>query len=200
MSNDDPQFIDQLRKGDREAFGLLVKRHHNALLATARSMLSQADAEEAVQDAWISAHRAIGKFQGNSQIKTWLTRIVINQSRMMLRKQGREITMGDANSEHPLAHRFHDRGGWSQPPQQWVLDGPDNVLTRDELRHCLQTHLQDMPEMQRLVLELRDLQGLPADDVCNLLDISASNVRVALHRARARLFDMVDHFQETGTC
>ena len=64
----------------------------------------------------------------------------------------------------------------------------------------MEKHLHFMPDSQRLVLELRDMQGLPAEDVCNMLEISASNVRVLLHRARARLFEMVDHFQETGEC
>ena len=84
-----PEFIERLRQGDRAAFGQLVKGHHNMLLATARTMLSAADAEEAVQDGWIAAHRAIGKFEGRSLLRTWLTRIVINQARMMLRKGGR---------------------------------------------------------------------------------------------------------------
>ena len=60
--------------------------------------------------------------------------------------------------------------------------------------------LGKMPDNQRLVLELRDLQGMDFDDICNMLDVSASNVRVLLHRARARLFELVDHFQETGEC
>ena len=79
MELDGPEFIARLQQGDRAAFGQLVKHHHGYLLATARSLLSPADAEEAVQDAWISAHRAIGKFEGRSQLRTWLTRIVINQ-------------------------------------------------------------------------------------------------------------------------
>ena len=200
MELDGPQFIAKLKQGDRAAFGQLVKQHHGYLLATARSLLSPADAEEAVQDAWISAHRAIGKFEGRSQLRTWLTRIVINQARMMLRKQGREIQFDPTDDSDPLAHRFREGGHWEQGPQQWDLGGPDSLLTRDELRHCMAKCLDSMPENQRLVLELRDMQGMDFDAICNMLDISASNVRVLLHRARARLFELVDHFQETGEC
>ncbi len=195
-----PEFIERLRQGDRAAFGLLVKAHHNMLLATARTMLSPADAEEAVQDGWIAAHRAIAKFEGRSLLRTWLTRIVINQARMMLRKGGREIQFDPTDEQDPLAHRFRDGGHWDHPPQHWDLSGPDALLTRDELRHCMEKTLGKMPDNQRLVLELRDLQGMDFDDICNMLDVSASNVRVLLHRARARLFELVDHFQETGEC
>ena len=197
---EDPRFIEKLRQGDRAAFGQLVRGHHNMLLATARTLLNPADAEEAVQDAWIAAHRSIAKFEGRSLLRTWLTRIVINQAKMMLRKRGREIQFDPTNDPDALTHRFHNDGHWQHPPQHWELSGPDNLLTREELRRCMEKHLHFMPDTQRLVLELRDLQGLPAEDVCNMLEISASNVRVLLHRARARLFEMVDHFQETGEC
>ncbi|MCG8391570.1 MAG: sigma-70 family RNA polymerase sigma factor [Pseudomonadales bacterium] len=195
-----PEFIERLRQGDRAAFGQLVKAQHNMLLATARTLLNPADAEEAVQDAWIAAHRAIAGFEGRSQLRTWLTRIVINQAKMMLRKRGREIQFDPADEQDPLAYRFKQNGAWQLSPQHWELSGPDNLLTREELRRCMEKHLHFMPDNQRLVLELRDLQGLPAEDVCNMLEISASNVRVLLHRARAHLFEMVDHFQETGEC
>lgn len=195
-----PEFIERLRQGDRVAFGQVVKTHHNILLATARTLLSAADAEEAVQDAWIAAYRAIAKFEGRSLLRTWLTRIVINQARMMLRKGGREIQFNPIDERAPLDHRFRDDGHWDHPPQHWDLNGPDALLTRDELRHCMEKTLGKMPDNQRLVLELRDLQGMDFDDICNMLDVSASNVRVLLHRARARLFELVDHFQETGEC
>ncbi|EKF75911.1 rna polymerase sigma-e factor [Alcanivorax hongdengensis A-11-3] len=197
---DSPDFVERLRQGDRAAFGELVKTHHNMLLATARTLLSPADAEEAVQDAWIAAHRAIARFEGRSQLRTWLTRIVINQARMMLRRGGREIQFDPTDEQDALAHRFRADGHWQQAPRQWELAGPDALLTREELRRCMEKTLGRMPDNQRLVLELRDLQGMEFDDICNMLDVSASNVRVLLHRARARLFELVDHFQETGEC
>lgn len=196
-----PEFLDRLRAGDRAAFARLVQAHHNRLLATARTLVSPADAEEAVQESWIAAHRALPKFEGRSALLTWLTRIVINQARMQLRRSGREIlfdpqeTGGDA-----LDHRFGKNGHWKQPPLKWELNGPDALLTRDELQDCLEKNLNAMPENQRLVLQLRDIQGLDFDGICNILDVSTSNVRVLLHRARARIFQLVDHFQETGEC
>lgn len=196
-----PEFLDRLRAGDRDALTELVRGYHPRLLATARTLLSPADAEEAVQDAWIAAHRALPRFQGRSALLTWLTRIVINQARMQLRRGGREIPFdpteggGDA-----LDHRFKPGGHWRDPPRHWDLTGPDALLTRDELQHCLEKNLAALPDNQRLLLQLRDVQGLDFDAICHILEVSASNARVLLHRARARIFQMVDHFQETGEC
>ncbi|MBL7250562.1 RNA polymerase sigma factor [Alloalcanivorax sp. C16-2] len=199
LESDD--FIARLRAGDRAALAALVRGYHPRLLATARTLVSPADAEEAVQDAWIAAHRALPRFEGRSTLLTWLTRIVINQARMQLRRGGREIPFdptedgGDA-----LDHRFKPGGHWRDPPRHWDLTGPDTLLTRDELQHCLEKNLAALPDNQRLLLQLRDVQGLDFDAICHILEVSASNARVLLHRARARIFQMVDHFQETGEC
>lgn len=205
MANPDletPEFIERLRAGDRAAFALVVKHYHPRLLGAARTLLQPADAEEAVQDGWIAAHRALPKFEGRSALLTWLTRIVINQARMQLRKRGREVQFDptEEGATDALAHRFNANGHWQEPPRAWTLSGPDALLTRDELQHCLESHITAMPDNQRLALQLRDIQGLDFDDICNIMDVSASNVRVLVHRARARLFEMVDRFQETGEC
>lgn len=194
-------FLERLRGGDRDAFAALVGRYHNQLIATARSMLNPADAEEAVQDAWISAYNAMARFEGRSKLSTWLTRIVINEARMRLRRAGREINMQvDDEGRDALADRFKPGGHWLHPPSNWGSDAPDALLTSEELRHCMEKTLQSLPENQRLALELRDIQGLDFDDICNTLDVGASNVRVLLHRARTKLFALVDHFRETGEC
>ncbi|HEX5678592.1 MAG TPA: sigma factor [Alcanivorax sp.] len=94
MANADletPEFIERLRAGDRTAFALVVKHYHPRLLGAARTLLQPADAEEAVQEAWVAAYRALPQFEGRSALLTWLTRIVINQARMQLRKSGREV-------------------------------------------------------------------------------------------------------------
>ncbi|WP_133493378.1 RNA polymerase sigma factor [Alcanivorax sp. 24] len=196
---ENPEFVARLRSGDDTAFALLVKHYHPRLLSTARSLLQPADAEEAVQEGWISAHRALPRFEGRSTVLTWLTRIVINQARMQLRRAGREIQF-DPTADDVLSHRFNEDGRWQLPPHKWDMQGPDSLLTRDELKDCMEKHMHVMPDSQRLVLELRDIQGQDFDTICNILEISTSNVRVLLHRARTRLFQMVDHFQETGEC
>lgn len=202
MTKPDPQEqLQRLRDGDRSAFEALVRQHHGALLAVARSFLGSGEAEEAVQDAWISAHRNIANFEGRAALKTWLTRIVINECKMRLRKAGREINLDISSDEQDaLVDRFKDDGHWRRPPVAWEFSTPEQMLEEQDLQRCLKHHLKAMPDNQRLVLELRDIQGHDFDDICNMLEISASNARVLLHRARTALFAMVEHYQETGEC
>lgn len=193
--------LPRLRAGDEDSFRQLVERYHGGLLNVARTLLRDGEAEEAVQEAWVSVYRHIARFEGRSSLRTWLTRIVINEAKMRLRKNGREIILDLASAEpEPFADRFDDSGHWSAVPQQWDAHSPEQLLEERDLLDCLQRTLAKLPTNQRLVLELRDLQGEELDAICNMLEISASNVRVLLHRARTQLFGTVDHYQETGEC
>mgnify|MGYP005842900187 CR=1 FL=1 len=191
-----------LQAGDEAAFTRLVRRHHRALMAVARSIVGESEAEEVVQIAWIKAHRALPRFEGRSALRTWLSRIVVNEARMQLRSRRREVFYEDAFSINGevLEDRFQPTGSWSSPPQTWREDSPDALLMGDQLSDCLQRLLGEMPSNQRAMLEMRDSGGLDFDDICNSLKISASNARVLLHRARARVFKLVDHYNETGEC
>ncbi|MBN49074.1 MAG: RNA polymerase subunit sigma-70 [Spongiibacteraceae bacterium] len=193
--------LQALQAGDDAAFRELVRDHHRALTAVANSIVGQSDAEEVVQIAWIKAHQNMGRFEGRASLRTWLTRIVINESKMWLRKYKRERSLQvDIDSPQPLADRFSSGGHWSKPPAAWHNDTPDDLLMVSELADCLDHLLGDMPDQQRSLLEMRDAGGMPFDEICNELTISASNARVLLHRARSQLFKLVDHYQETGEC
>ena len=201
VQDDMDALLPRLRAGDEESFRALVARYHGSLLNVARSLLREGEAEEAVQEAWISAYRHIARFEGRSSLRTWLTRIVINEAKMRLRKAGREIILDLTSAEpEPLADRFDDTGHWAAVPQQWDAQSPEQLLEKRDLIDCLRRTMARLPTNQRLVLELRDLQGEELEAICNMLAISASNVRVLLHRARTRLFGTVDHYQETGEC
>ncbi|MCC1496348.1 RNA polymerase sigma factor [Alcanivorax sp. 1008] len=200
--HDNASELAQLRNGDEAAFARLVRAHHRALLALARPIVGESEAAEVVQIAWIKAHAALKDFEGRSALRTWLSRIVINEARMMLRQRKREVFLEDMQAEAPgpLVDRFRSDGHWSVPPVNWHADSPDSLLTREELADCLAALLDSLPSNQRALLELRDSDGMPFDEVCNMLGVSASNARVLLHRARSRLFALVDHFEETGEC
>lgn len=199
--NDEVALLVRLRAGDETAFAALVRQHHRALLAVARSFLRDGEAEEAVQEAWINAHRALPSFEGRAALRTWLTRIVINQAQMRLRRAGREISLDDIATEtDPYADRFAADGHWQSPPTEWGYHTPEALLEERELADCLQHQLHNLSANQRLVVELRDLQGLEIDAICNALTLTASNVRVLLHRARATLFRHIEHYRETGEC
>lgn len=190
-----------LQTGSDAAFRDLVRDHHRALMAVASVIVGPSDAEEVVQNGWIKAYQSISRFEGRSALRTWLTRIVVNESKMWLRKTKRERSLKvEISDTHPLADRFNDRGHWIKPPTTWHHDSPENLLTMNELEDCLRQLLGDMPDQQRSLLEMRDAGGMPFSDICNELTITASNARVLLHRARAQLFRLVDHYQETGEC
>lgn len=196
--------LQRLKAGDQDLFAELVRDHHHALSALAVPIVGISEAEEVVQNAWLKAHQAIGQFQGRSQIRTWLGRIVINEAKMQLRQRGRELLFSDWQSDDgpgdALADRFNHDGSWQSPPMKWEIDTPESLLMRDDLAHCLEELLNAMPPNQRTVLELRDSTGLSFEEICNELSLSASNARVILHRARCQLFKLVDHYEETGEC
>lgn len=183
-------------------FARLVREHHRALIALAVPIVGASEAEEVVQNAWVKAYQAIDRFEGRSKIRTWLSRIVINEAKMQLRSRRREILQSDYDDrgDDAMADRFDDRGHWAHPPAAWSDDAPEALLSSRTLQDCLGALFERMPDNQRIVLELRDSDGMSFDDICNDLAISASNARVLLHRARAQLYQLVDHYQETGEC
>lgn len=201
MDNDQ---LEQLKRGNQKLFSQLVRDHHHALIALASSIVGASEAEEVVQNAWVKAYKAMAKFEGRSAVRTWLSRIVINEAKMQLRSRKREqlfADMGDTDDNHDaLADRFTENGRWHKPSSNWHVDSPDALLMSADLEQCLEQLLSDIPANQRAVLEMRDSSGIPFEEICNELRISASNARVLLHRARAELFKLVDHYQETGEC
>ena len=195
--------LQQLQQGDQAAFASLVKAHHRALVALVTPMVGASNAEEVVQNGWIKAYRAIADFEGRARLRTWLSRIVINEAKMWLRKHRRDLLMADLPGEdrsQVLEARFSEAGSWSQPPGSWHTDSPDGILMGQQLGDCLQRLLADLPGKQRALLEMRDVANMEFEEICNVLDVSASNARVLLHRARGRLYALVDHYQETGEC
>lgn len=196
--------LKRLQNRDETLFAELVRDHHRALIALATPIVGVNEAEEVVQNAWLKAYRAIASFKGESAIRTWLSRIVINEARMQLRSRKKELLFSeycDPNISHDdLADHFASDGHWLHPPGEWNIDNPETLLMSDDMKNCLERLLSAMPGNQRAILEMRDTSGLSFDEICNVLSISASNARVLLHRARIQLFKMVDHYQETGEC
>ena len=195
------ELLAAIKSNKDEVLIQLVTLYHLKLTSLARTFLSGHEAEEIVQEAWISVYKNIGNFEGRSSIRTWLTKIVINTAKMRLRKTGRETEAEYSNAPPDvMAVRFRENGEWRVPPLDWEVNSPDELLQEQNLVDCLSKAIEKLPLSQRQVLELRDIQGLELNEICNIVDITASNVRVLLHRARTQLFNMVDHYRETGEC
>jgi RNA polymerase sigma-70 factor (ECF subfamily) len=175
------ELIDRLRAGDEEAFAEVVRAHHAALCRFARTFVgSTAVAEEVVQDTWLAVVRGVDRFEGRSSLRTWLFHILANRARTTATREHR------TDSIDPDADRFDSAGVWSAPPVPWSEE-VDDRLAAAHLASLARELLATLPEAQRQVVVLRDVEGLSAADVTELLEISDGNQRVLLHRGRARL-------------
>ncbi len=183
MADADATLLDALRAGDEVAFAALVGRYHTRLLRFAESLVpTRAVAEEVVQDTWLGVFRGVHRFEGRSTVKTWLFRILINRARTAGAREMRTVPLDD----DVLEGRFADSGAWSQPPEPWA-DAVDARVMADKLAGRVRDCLPELPDAQRQVLVLRDIEGVDGADVCDLLGVSPGNQRVLLHRARSRL-------------
>ncbi len=191
--------LQKLQQQDQEAFAALVRAHHRSLTALAATLVASSDVDEVVQNTWVKAYGAIQKFEGRSTLRTWLTRILVNEAKMHHRSQYRRLAVIELG-EDALEGRFNDNGRWQQPPGRWSSDDPEALLMEQDMADCLEKTFAEMPENQRAMIEMRDVQLMSFDDICNDLNVSASNARVLLHRARTAVYALVDHYQETGEC
>jgi RNA polymerase sigma-70 factor (ECF subfamily) len=163
--------IEEVRGGDRAQFAVLVRRYNQRLFRTARAILGDdAEAEDAVQQAYLDAYRHLDQFRGDSEFGTWLTRITVNAAIARLRGRRRlaEVTAGAAAPADPV-------------------ESAHEAIENQELARLNERHVDDLPEALRVVLVLRDLEDLDTAETAAVLGISSEAVRVRLHRARASL-------------
>jgi len=199
---EDEAFIRRLVARDPLACRQLVKQHHGRLVAVARPLVGQA-AEDVVQDAWLQAFRALPKFEGRSTLNTWLTRIVLNAAYSHHRyDRSRLMQSLDAVLEEgmPMLERFDRWGHWNDPLAVWTADTPEDILGREQLARRLQQKAQELPDAQRLAWLLRDQSGLEFAEIAESLGTTQANVRVLLHRARLRLMEVINQFEEGVSC
>jgi RNA polymerase sigma-70 factor (ECF subfamily) len=182
----DEALLGRLADGDESAFLALVARYNGTLLRVARTYVpNDAVAQEVVQDTWIGVVRGVDRFEGRSSFKTWLFRILVNRARTTGVREHRHDTF-DPTGPAVSPDRFDATGAWSDPPTPWESD-VDDRLVADTWGPALRAALDALPERQRDVVLLRDVEGLSGDDVCDVLGISEGNQRVLLHRGRSRL-------------
>lgn len=193
-AQDDRELVERLLKGDEAAFEALVASLHGSMLRFARSFVSKPDvAEEVVQETWLAVLKGLDAFERRSSLKTWIFHILANRARSRATRESRVVPFADLGPpEHdgPEAGEelsFTAVGKWSEPPPPWQVDTPEALVLRREAVEQLERALEALPPAQRTVVTLRDIEGLTAPEVCNVLQISETNQRVLLHRARTRL-------------
>jgi RNA polymerase sigma-70 factor (ECF subfamily) len=192
----DEPLVAALRAGDERAFCELFQRHCPAMTRVARSYVqSDAVAEEIVQEAWLAILNGIDRFEGRCALGTWMFSILINQAKTHNTRERRAVpfsSISPSGGDEPAvdADRFQNDddawpGHWATPPRPWQR--PDRRALSLEARARLKDALSQLPARQRLVVALRDVDGLSSAEVCGLLELTPENERVLLHRGRSRL-------------
>jgi RNA polymerase sigma-70 factor, ECF subfamily len=200
---DDPAFLARLRSGDDTAFRLLVQRFHGALVGTANAIIgSRAQAEEVVQDTWLAVLANIGAFEGRSSLATWLFTIAANRARTRAKREGRLVGLAppspDGEERAVELQNFRADGHWVVMPRLWHDLDPEREVGGRQLWHHVEAVIEQLPPNQKAVLILRDIEGRSAEEACALLDVSAENQRVLLHRARGRVRRRIDALLAEG--
>ncbi|MBI3943802.1 MAG: RNA polymerase sigma factor [Chloroflexi bacterium] len=193
-----------LRNGDEAAFARLIALYHGSMVRLAAMYVSNREtAEDVAQEAWVGVLRGLERFEGRSSLKTWIFRILMNCAKTRSHREGRSIPFSalwdpEAEPFEPAVdpERFlppdypRGAGHWISPPDTW--NDLDEKLASEETYIHIQEVIAGLPPSQREVITLRDIEGLSAEEVCNVLSISETNQRVLLHRARSKVRRVLD--------
>lgn len=183
------ELVERLKAGDDGAYEELVSAHAAQLLMVARRYLpNEEDAQDALQEAFLSAFKGIDRFEGKSKISSWLHRIVINAALMKLRsRKGKQ----EESIDEALPRFSEDGTRYLHPPGRWS-EPVDEALQRREVRALVRELIDRLPDSYRTVLLLRDIEELDTEETAQLLEISTNAVKVRLHRARQALRELLD--------
>lgn len=191
------ELLAALRAGEEAAFMALVEQYHASMVRLAASYVgSTAAAEDVAQETWAKVLRSLHQFEGRSSFKTWLFRILTNTALTVAKREGRQVVFSDLapEADEPAVEpeRFVGAGDaewgghWVEDPRRWKLSPEDQVAQREVLAMVGQA-IEALPDVQRAVLTLHDVEGVAAKEICNILGLSETNQRVLLHRARAKV-------------
>jgi RNA polymerase sigma-70 factor (ECF subfamily) len=185
---DEAALVERLKAGDEAAFDEAVRRFGPRMLAVARRFMGhEQDAQDVVQDAFLSAFKAIDRFQGDSRLATWLHRIAVNAALMKLRsRKGRS-----ERSIDDLLPRWLDDGHMAHTADRWLVTNDTAVASR-ETRELVRQSIQQLPEAHRTILLMRDIEGHSTEETARLLEITPGAVKTRLHRARQALRTLLD--------
>ncbi len=203
---DEAGLVQALQRGDEAVFSAVMETYSGSLLRLAMSFVpSRAVAEEVVQETWMGVLEGIGRFEGRSSFKTWLFRILTNRAKTRGTRERRYESFGlpGGDSDGDDGPSLEDslfvtegsgKGHWADPPQGWEADTPERALLSKECRTAIEEAIDGLPDNQRQVITLRDVEGVSAEEICNILSISETNQRVLLHRARTKVRRVLDPY------
>src|SRR3954463_6415745 len=190
----DAEVVRALKAGDESVFAELVDAYSGGLLRMAQMYVrDRAVAEEVVQETWLAVLRGIDRFEGRSSLKTWIYRILINTAKTRGQRESRSIPFSAAaaadepavDPDRFLGADHQVAGGWMLGPSEWQT--PEEELLQGETRDAILAAIEELPETQRTVITMRDVEGFGTDEVSEALGITDGNQRVLLHRARSKV-------------
>jgi RNA polymerase sigma-70 factor (ECF subfamily) len=194
-ADDDAELVGRIAGHDQAAFEVLTRRHNGRLFRVARAILKDdAEAEDALQDAYLDAYRHIDDFHGGARLSTWLTRIVINQALMRLRKHKRDrivVPFGDGSGTEP------DQAEADVADER--SESPPGATLRAEIRRALERRIDELPTAFRTVFVMREVEDMTVDETAECLSIPAATVRTRLFRARALLREALARDMDMAT-
>ncbi len=200
----DQAVVAALLRGDERAFAELVDRHHPTMVRLALAWVpDRGAAEDVAQEAWLAMLGGLDRYAGRASLKTWLFGILVNCARAYRRRDRRSIPFSDLppigddatvdpDRFLPAGHRW--AGHWATPPDEW----PEDHLLAVEVRGYVERALVHLPDRQRAVVMLRDVEGWSPAEICELFGISRGNERVLLHRGRAAIRRELEQYLTQG--
>ena len=208
-SLDEAAFLNSLRARDEAAFTRLVEQFHPSLLRLARLFVQdETIAEELAQETWLAVLQGLNHFEGRSSLKTWIFTILTNKAKTRGQREKRTVSFTKLEEElhasgQPTVdpERFNltpaqgdvNHWVWVTRPASWA-GMPEESLLSQETMNLISQIIDGLPESQRIVITLRDIQELSSDEVCNVLGISETNQRVLLHRARTKVRQALEDY------
>lgn len=194
---DDRSLVSALRARDESAFMALVDTYSAPLRRFILGFVrTPATADDVLQDTWVAVLRGIDRFEGRSSLKTWLYRIAANTAKTRAVREGRTVPFAALGADDGEPSVDPDRflgadhpqwpGHWAIEPSDWA-DQPEARLLSGETRAVIDEAIASLPDSQRIVITLRDIEGFPSDEVAELLGLTEGNQRVLLHRGRSRV-------------
>jgi len=203
----DAALLERLRRGDEAAFRTLLDEYGPFLMRLVMMHVpSRSIAEEVVGDTWLAVLNGLDRFEGRSSLRTWIASIALNKARTRGTREGRILPFallrrryeeggGPAVDPDRFQGRRGERPGWwASPPAAW--EEPERQLEAAETRDAMLRAIRDLPPRQREVITMRDLLGWDAAEVCNALDLTETNQRVLLHRARSKVRSALEEHLE----
>ena len=187
----DDELVARVSRADHAAFEALMRRHNGRLFRVARTILKdEAEAEDALQEAYLEAYRHIRDFRGNAQLSTWLTRIVINQALMRVRKQKRDPVVVPITQSRGAPEGEIDPSGVNDVVDE-SGESPSSAILRAEIRNLLEQKIDELPVAFRTVFVMREVEDMTVQETAECLSIPEATVRTRLFRARALLRDAI---------